>query len=76
MIRSGRASSRPEPPGRAVSRRSPTGRVALARAGPPTWGIDEPDNRGDKMTADLYTENSRAADERPWFLEAQLQATE
>jgi starvation-inducible DNA-binding protein len=35
--------------------------------------IDQSDNLGDKTTADLYTEVSRAADKRLWFLEAHLQ---
>lgn len=35
--------------------------------------IDEADGLGDKSTADLYTEVSRAADKRLWFLEAHLQ---
>jgi starvation-inducible DNA-binding protein len=36
-------------------------------------GIDETDQLGDKDTADLYTEISRAVDKRLWFLEAHLQ---
>ena len=36
--------------------------------------IDEADGLGDKSTADLYTEVSRAVDKRLWFLEAHLQA--
>ncbi|MCA1685277.1 MAG: DNA starvation/stationary phase protection protein Dps [Planctomycetia bacterium] len=35
--------------------------------------IDESDGLGDKSTADLYTEISRAVDKRLWFLEAHLQ---
>jgi starvation-inducible DNA-binding protein len=35
--------------------------------------IDESDDLGDKTTADLYTEISRAVDKRLWFLEAHLQ---
>ena len=35
--------------------------------------IDETDERGDKTTADLYTEISRTVDMRLWFLEAHLQ---
>lgn len=36
--------------------------------------IDDADGLGDKSTADLYTEVSRAVDKRLWFLEAHLQA--
>ena len=35
--------------------------------------IDKTDNLGDADTADLYTEISRTADMRLWFLEAHLQ---
>ncbi len=35
--------------------------------------IDESDGLGDKSTADIYTEVSRAVDKRLWFLEAHLQ---
>jgi starvation-inducible DNA-binding protein len=35
--------------------------------------IDEAAGLGDQSTADLYTEVSRAADKRLWFLEAHLQ---
>ena len=35
--------------------------------------IDESDELGDKSTADLFTEISRVADKRLWFLEAHLQ---
>ncbi len=37
--------------------------------------IDESDALGDKDTADLYTEVSRAVDKRLWFLEAHLQTS-
>ena len=36
--------------------------------------IDEADELGDKDTADLFTEVSRAVDKDLWFLEAHLQA--
>ena len=36
--------------------------------------IDKTDELGDKDSADLYTEISRLADKRLWFLEAHLQA--
>jgi starvation-inducible DNA-binding protein len=35
--------------------------------------IDASDELGDKSTSDLYTEISRTADKRLWFLEAHLQ---
>jgi starvation-inducible DNA-binding protein len=35
--------------------------------------IDETDKLGDKATADLFTEVTRAADKDLWFLEAHLQ---
>lgn len=35
--------------------------------------IDTSEDHGDKSTADLYTEISRAVDKRLWFLEAHLQ---
>jgi starvation-inducible DNA-binding protein len=35
--------------------------------------IDDSDELGDKTTADLYTEISRAVDKRLWFLEAHFQ---
>lgn len=38
--------------------------------------IDESDDLGDPSTADLYTEISRTADKRLWFLEAHIQDTE
>jgi starvation-inducible DNA-binding protein len=38
--------------------------------------ISESDEIGDPSTADLYTEISRAADKRLWFLEAHLQPEE
>ncbi|MBD2099681.1 DNA starvation/stationary phase protection protein Dps [Leptolyngbya sp. FACHB-261] len=37
--------------------------------------IDDSDSLGDKDTADLYTEISRAVDMRLWFLEAHLQSS-
>jgi starvation-inducible DNA-binding protein len=36
-------------------------------------GIEETDELGDAVTADVYTEVSRAIDKRLWFLEAHLQ---
>jgi starvation-inducible DNA-binding protein len=36
--------------------------------------IEKSDNLGDADTADLYTQISRLADKRLWFLEAHLQA--
>ncbi len=38
--------------------------------------IDDSDALGDKDTADLYTEVSRAVDMRLWFLEAHLQSAD
>ena len=38
--------------------------------------IDESDKLGDPSTADLYTEISRTADKRLWFLEAHIQNSE
>jgi starvation-inducible DNA-binding protein len=38
--------------------------------------IDESDELGDPTTADLYTQISRTADKRLWFLEAHIQETE
>jgi starvation-inducible DNA-binding protein len=38
--------------------------------------IDGSDEIGDPSTADLYTEISRVADKRLWFLEAHLQSSE
>ena len=38
--------------------------------------IDESDKLGDASTADLYTEISRTADKRLWFLEAHIQDAE
>ncbi len=38
--------------------------------------IDESDKLGDPTTADLYTEVSRTADKRLWFLEAHVQDAE
>ena len=38
--------------------------------------IDDSDALGDKDTADLYTEVSRAIDMRLWFLEAHLQSSD
>jgi starvation-inducible DNA-binding protein len=38
--------------------------------------IDDSDALGDKDTADLYTEISRAIDMRLWFLEAHLQSSD
>jgi starvation-inducible DNA-binding protein len=35
--------------------------------------IDAAGNLGDQSTADLYTQISRAADKRLWFLEAHIQ---
>jgi starvation-inducible DNA-binding protein len=37
-------------------------------------GIDETDRLGDKDTADLFTQVSRAVDKDLWFVEAHLQA--
>ncbi len=37
-------------------------------------GIDESDRLGDKDTADLFTQVSRAVDKDLWFVEAHLQA--
>lgn len=39
-------------------------------------GIESADDLGDADTADLFTEISRTADKRLWFLEAHLQADE
>ena len=36
--------------------------------------IDDSEDLGDKSTADLFTEISRTADKRLWFLEAHLQS--
>ena len=38
--------------------------------------IEESDKLGDPSTSDLYTEISRTADKRLWFLEAHIQDTE
>ncbi len=38
--------------------------------------IDDSDDLGDPSTADLYTEISRVADKRLWFLEAHIQTEE
>jgi len=38
--------------------------------------IDRADDLGDPTTADVYTEVSRAVDQRLWFLEAHLQDSE
>ena len=38
--------------------------------------IDDSDEIGDPSTADLYTEISRVADKRLWFLEAHIQTSE